>query len=136
MKSRILMCITAMTLFAALALPTPCPAQEYMKKLPHYTVIDLGTLRGTYSNAYGINNSGWLSGISTLPGDTEIRAFLWRNGVMIDLGTFGGQNSATYFSPNDRGDLGGGRRDFHARPVGGRFLRLWYPPYMSPVRLA
>jgi probable HAF family extracellular repeat protein len=75
--------------------------------LPRYAVIDLGTLGGTYSNAYGINNNGWVTGMSTLPGDTEVHTFLWRNGVMHDLGTLGGENSYAGFSPNQEGDLGG-----------------------------
>ncbi len=86
--------------------------------LPRYTVIDLGTLGGTYSNAYGINDSGWVTGISTLPGDTETHAFLWRDGVMTDLGTLGGKNSKAYFPPNQIGDLGGAAETSTPDPLG------------------
>jgi uncharacterized membrane protein len=29
---------------------------------PHYAVTDLGTLGGTYSNSYGVNDLGWVAG--------------------------------------------------------------------------
>lgn len=106
MKSRIFTFIIAMALFAALAVPVRHAAQEQKQDLPRYTVIDLGTLGGTYSNAYGISNTSWVSGISTLPGDTELHGFLWHNGVMIDLGTLGGPNSLAVDPPNNRGDVG------------------------------
>ena len=71
MKSRTLTCIAAVTLFAALALPLRLAAKEHhSKKPPRYTVIDLGTLAGTFSEAVGINNRGSVSGYSTLPGDS------------------------------------------------------------------
>jgi len=44
MKSKTLMCITAITLFAALALPGQLAAQHH-----HYKLIDLGTFGGPSS---------------------------------------------------------------------------------------
>ena len=59
----------------------------------HYTVTDLGTLGGNSTTAYAVNASGKVVGYATtLDGDTH--AFLWENGVMQDLGTFGGPDSA------------------------------------------
>ena len=57
MKSRILTCITAMTLFAALTLPVELIAQH-----TRYKVIDLGTLGGTVSLAEGMDNKGQVVG--------------------------------------------------------------------------
>ena len=110
MKSRILICMTAMTLFAALAVPVRLAAQEQTQVPPRYTVIDLGALGGTLSNAYGINNAGWVEGTSLLPGDTLEHAYLWRNGVMKDLGTLVGPNGNSYASsrPSASGEVGGG----------------------------
>jgi probable HAF family extracellular repeat protein len=122
MKSRILTCIIAITIFGALAVPVRLAAQEHKQDLPRYTVIDLGTLGGTYSNAYGISNTGWVSGISTLPGDTETRAFLWRDGVMIDLGTLGGPNSVAVDPPNNRGDVGIAAETSTPDPLGEDYL--------------
>ena len=62
MKSRRLTFITAMTLFAALALPVQLAeqdqGQQHSAKLSHYKLTVLGTLAGTHSDAAGINNNG------------------------------------------------------------------------------
>ena len=107
MKSRKLTCLTAMTLFALLALPVRLAAQEpHNNEHPRYRVRDLGTLGGTFSLAGGINNRGEVEGISTLPGDATEHAFVWRKGLMTDLGTLGGPNSGAAWRPSDRGRLG------------------------------
>jgi probable HAF family extracellular repeat protein len=48
-------------------------------------LIDLGTLGGMSSYAYGINDQGEVVGYSNLSGTGETDAFLYENGVMIDL---------------------------------------------------
>jgi hypothetical protein len=62
MKSTVLARITGTALLAVLALPAQIIAQEEhehkREHFPHYRVIDLGTLGGTYSFAFGINNAG------------------------------------------------------------------------------
>src|SRR5215216_3696837 len=57
-----------------------------------YTVTDLGTLGGT-SVARDINDSGQVAGQSQNTSG-QLRAFLWENGQMTDLGTLGGTTSA------------------------------------------
>ena len=69
-------------------------------------MTDLGTQGGTVSFAMGINDKGWISGFSNLPGDSQQHATLWRNGVSTDLGTLGGPNSGIGFwgqAPNRHG---------------------------------
>jgi probable HAF family extracellular repeat protein len=44
-----------------------------------------GTLGGTQSEAWAINESGDVVGASTLPGDTIHHAVVWRNGMIIDI---------------------------------------------------
>jgi probable HAF family extracellular repeat protein len=62
---------------------------------PLYEVHDLGTLGYTpegYASSYanGINNSGQVVGTSSASGEAESHAFLYSEGQMSDLGTFGG----------------------------------------------
>lgn len=77
--------IVASSLLAALAIA---------QSTPHYTVTDLGTLGGTYSYGYQINNAGWVAGggaTKTQTGGSFQTAFLWYGaGPLISLGTLGG----------------------------------------------
>jgi probable HAF family extracellular repeat protein len=106
MNSRMLTCIPSMILLAALGTPLAAQAQlEHHPNQTHYLVKDLGTLGGTFADAEGIDNKGWLVGESRLAGDIVIHATLWRDGAIIDLGTLGGPNSvnAPFPTSNDRG---------------------------------
>ncbi len=66
-----------------------------------YTIIDLGTLGGSFSLAYAINDNGQIDGFSTLPGDTVQHSFVIEKGVMTDLGTLGGANSESFANLNN-----------------------------------
>ena len=71
-----------------------------------YTVTDLGTLGGTSSHAYGINNSGQVVGDADGISLT-VHGFLWESGTgILDLGTFGGAHSHAY-AINDTGQVAG-----------------------------
>jgi probable HAF family extracellular repeat protein len=116
MKSRLLACVTATTLFV-LALPTQLAAQH-----TRYRLIEIGTFGGPTSyddiNGFGdqiLNNSGVVSSHA----DTSVpdpfpqtcfqpdcfvsHAFRWHEGVLTDLGTLPGVNSSAAAAINARG---------------------------------
>jgi probable HAF family extracellular repeat protein len=104
----------AIAFFTTLAIPGQLAAQDNQDHNHHkqvrYSIKVLGTLGGTYSEAVGINNSGEAAGTSTPPGDQVVHATLWRNGVIIDLGTLGGANSVAPEAapqPNKRVEVAG-----------------------------
>ena len=107
MKSTAWKCLTGLALLAALAAPIQLAAQDPLPKThTQYFVKDLGTLGGTQGVAEVVSNKGWVVGAANLAGDQNGRSFLWRDGVMSDLGTLGGPNSAepggTVLSHNSR----------------------------------
>ncbi|MBN9692624.1 MAG: HAF repeat-containing protein [Verrucomicrobia bacterium] len=59
------------------------------------SMVNLGTLGGRGSSAFGLNDAGWIVGSSELESG-ETRAFLYRDGVMTNLGTLGGDFSSAY----------------------------------------
>ena len=66
-----------------------------------YAVTDLGTLGGTNSMAYSINNHEQIVGASQA-GMGNYHGFMFQDGRMMDLGTMGGSNSWAY-GINDNG---------------------------------
>ena len=57
-------------------------------------MTDLGTLGGSNSYAYGINDSAEVVGAAEIGGGfVYVHAFLYTNGTMTDLGTLGGDES-------------------------------------------
>jgi probable HAF family extracellular repeat protein len=69
---------------------------------------DLGALEypENGSNAYGVNKFGQVVGDSYVSGLYTTHAFSWINGVMTDLGTFGGTSSSAR-GINDQGQIVG-----------------------------
>jgi len=80
------------TLMASAALPARAQT-ELSPAPPAYVVYDTGTLGGTVGVGNGINNIGWISGVSTTA-EGAVHAALWSPGRVIDLGTLGGASSA------------------------------------------
>jgi probable HAF family extracellular repeat protein len=91
-------------------------------------IKDLGTLGGTSSAAYGVNNRGQVIGIAqnaipdafSIAGlGTQTRAFLWQNGEMHDLHTLGGPDSFAQYV-NESGQVAGvSYTSFEADPNSG-----------------
>ena len=110
MKDKTLTYVTAMILSGALLASFPATGQDAnnLSSAPRkllYVVKDLGTLGGTASVAEGINDRGWVVGSANLAGDQNGHAYLWRDGVMTDLGTLGGPNSQEQWPVNDNRGL-------------------------------
>ncbi len=72
---------------------------------PPYTITDLGTLGGTTTKGYGINEEGQIVGASQ--SGSYMYAFLWDDGTMTNLGALGAYGSWAY-DINDAGQVVGG----------------------------
>ena len=96
--------IFATSLFAVMAAPTESRAAEQEDNHGHqcYSVVRLGSLGGTQSGASSVNDRGWVSGSSNLPGNQTQHAVLWRHGQTLDLGTLGGPNSSVAWPNHNR----------------------------------
>jgi probable HAF family extracellular repeat protein len=108
MKSTAWKCLPGLTLLVVLAAPIQLAAQDqqdHHEKQTYYFVKDLGTLGGSGGVAEGISDRGWIVGSSNLAGDQSGHAFLWRDGVMTDLGTLGGLNSQEQWPVKDNRGL-------------------------------
>jgi probable HAF family extracellular repeat protein len=65
-------------------------------------MLDLGTLGGSYGTANAINEAGEIVGYASNAGDQDFLAFFWRNGVLTNLGTVGGDPCSTANAINSR----------------------------------
>jgi len=60
---------------------------------PKYTIVEIGTLGGSDSNALGINENAQVVG-SAFNAQGFRRAYLWENGTMTDLGVIPGTTTS------------------------------------------
>ena len=145
MKSRILGSLGGIVASAALAAST-LSGQQQPAQAQSYVVTDLGTLGGTFSVGFSVNNKDWVAGTSALPGGQVQHAFVWQNGVMTDLGTFGGANSSATFPLNESGELPGAAETSTPDPLGEEFCDflgftdhliclpfIWHTGVMTPL---
>jgi probable HAF family extracellular repeat protein len=123
MKATTLNFIAATIIFALFAGSRLAGQGHENAKPIHYSVQNLGTLGGVLgSSAHSINDLGWVAGDGNLTGDSEEHAALWREGVVTDLGTLGGDNSNVDFPvKNDDGLIVGIAQISEADPLGETF---------------
>jgi probable HAF family extracellular repeat protein len=120
MKSRTLLCVTSI-FFVALTIPLGLfPQAPNNKDQLRYSVIDLGALGGSFSQAFGVNNKGWVDGVANLTDDRAQHVFQWREGLKTDLGTLGGPNSGTSGTggPSESGEVAGWAETSTPDPLG------------------
>jgi probable HAF family extracellular repeat protein len=102
-------------------MPVRLATQGPLQTPPNYTSTILGTtLGGDYNDPGEINNKGEVTGDSPLLHDANTHAFLWKNGMMTDLGTLEGPdgNSFAMWRPSDNGWVGGFRPRARWIPTG------------------
>ncbi|HXM12521.1 MAG TPA: hypothetical protein VN946_21395 [Terriglobales bacterium] len=134
MRSRILTCITAMALVAALAVPVRLAAQAAQKsQQPKYYVFNLGAPLGGAPEAVGINNLGWISGGANLTGNNVVNAELWI-GTPLDLGTLGGPNSnVSWPNHTTKGEIVGIAETAQTNPYGEPWSCFAFFPSATPT---
>ena len=85
--------------------PMNCDAHAFLWE--HGSLMDLGTLGGSFALAKGVNESGEIVGAATNQGDQALRAFVWKKGVMTDLGALQGDDCSIANGINARGQIVG-----------------------------
>jgi probable HAF family extracellular repeat protein len=71
-----------------------------------FSAVDLGTLGGAGTTAYGINDRGQVVGKSQVASGAY-HAFLYNGGKMIDLGTLPGETESVAYGINNSGQIAG-----------------------------
>ena len=102
-------CMATLMLAALLLVLTPHSSRAACKTSSPCatTPMDLGTLGGyggpsvIGSEAAAVTDNGIVVGTALNP-DNLRRAFLWQNGVMVDLGTLGGVESYAFLQDDHR----------------------------------
>lgn len=72
-----------------------------------YSYTSLGTLGGSGSWAYDINNAGQVAGRSNTTDNSAVHATLWSGEAMTDLGALGGYANSIAYGINDAGSVVG-----------------------------
>ena len=131
MTPRKLLFSVSITLLVTLATSGSLAAQEEHAKHHHYVIVDLGTFVGPNSYVFGLDESSGVPedqmlsvrGTATGVADTTVpdvfcltpeclvfHTFLWRDGVLTDLGSLPGVNDNDSFaeSVNAKGEVAGG----------------------------
>jgi probable HAF family extracellular repeat protein len=67
-------------------------------------IQDLGTLGGSFGRAYAINDASQIVGVAA-QSNGAIRAFLWQDGVMSNLGTVEGDGCSSAYAMNSKGHV-------------------------------
>jgi probable HAF family extracellular repeat protein len=100
--------------FAALVMTgTTCYAA------PSYSVTAIGSLGGTLTSVWGLNDAGQAAGNSSLHGEAVSHPYVYSGGVMTDIGTLGGAYAGAYAINNSGHVAGFSRVGSNESPVHG-----------------
>lgn len=122
MKKLIAPVVLAAALLAGVAYAGDAGTAQAGSRHTSYRVTNLLSLGGASSVGYSVNDRGWVAGRSNLPGNQSRHATLWRRGVLTDLGTLGGANSAVLWPvKNVRGIVTGIAQTNEPDPLGERW---------------
>src|SRR5688572_13177426 len=123
MKTHFARRLLSLSLLFAIGAPGGAFAQA------RYSIEILPSLGGTSSAGNSINNRTWVTGRSNLPGNQSRHATLWRDGVLTDLGTLGGPNSAVIWPvKNQRGIVSGITQTAEPDPLGENWSCAFFFP--------
>jgi len=108
MRPKVLTCVTAIAAISMLVISARLAEAQQKDQPRKYYVFNLGDPGGgSVAAAASINNIGWIAGDALQTGNANEHAELWV-GTPIDLGTFGGANSAVAWpNKNNRGQIAG-----------------------------
>ncbi|MBV8200793.1 MAG: hypothetical protein JOZ15_09245 [Acidobacteria bacterium] len=118
MRSKVMRCMTAMILFAALPFPVRLAAQDRHQaggQAQKYLIVDLGSgfagqTSKNGSQASSINDFGFEAGSAFIGAGSVQHAALWVYGFAIDLGALGGPTTSSdvvFPGLNDLGEVVG-----------------------------
>ncbi|MBS1812766.1 MAG: DUF3466 family protein [Acidobacteria bacterium] len=103
MRIRFMFLLLIATACGAIGIPALLSQAQTTSKS---AIVDLGTLGGFESKAFGINSLGQVVGYAE-NADNQYHAFLWQNGIMKDLGTVANLNESYAYAINDVGQVVG-----------------------------
>jgi probable HAF family extracellular repeat protein len=97
MKSKnpaLFVAVTSLCMLSAPVWLAAQPPEQQKSSHVRYTIKDLGTLGGPFSEATAVTDNGLITGTATLSSGTE-HATLWYKGLKLDLGTIGLEGKAS-----------------------------------------
>ena len=100
----------SMCTFLSVSLAASGPAAYTQLKPAMYGVTDLGTLGGSYSFSYAINDAGAIAGGAATPDQVDgvgQTAFVWYHGMIASLGTLGRADCPSCSSENAATSMAG-----------------------------
>ena len=106
---RIRRCCLALLLILGCVTYEPTTRAQAPPTARRYRIIDLGTLGGSFSKAYAVNNKGQVVGESLTAANLDVHPFVWTGGTMRAIPGLAGNDNASgrITGINNNGTLAG-----------------------------